>query len=120
IIEAVGEINGEKIESRVGALVEHGNQIIAALKDINSVWVIDASNKNFLVKEKYWNIGNNKSPLHDAFLTPDGKYFIAASMGSNTVWVLDTETRKVIKEVPTGITPHTGPGATWKNTIYIP
>jgi YVTN family beta-propeller protein len=120
IIDTVGEINGAQVESRVGALIEDGDHIIAALKDLNSVWVVDTSTKDFVVKNKYNNIGDNNAPLHDAFLTPDGKYFIVASMGSNTVWVLDTDTWKVVKEVPTGITPHTGPGATWGNTIYIP
>ncbi len=120
VIETVGEINGEKIESRVGGLIEDGDQIIAALKDLNSVWVIDTSVKSFPVKNKYWNIGDNKSPLHDAFLTPDGKYFVVASMGSNTVWILDTDTWRVVKEVKTGLTPHTGPGAAWGNTMYVP
>jgi DNA-binding beta-propeller fold protein YncE len=33
---------------------------------------------------------------------------------------LNTETWKVVGEVPTGKLPHTGPGATWGNTTYIP
>ena len=119
-IPTVGMIDGEEVESRVGAMVEDGDKIIAALKDLNSVWVIDTSKPDFPVIEKHWNIGENKTPLHDAFLTPDGKFYIVASMGSNTVWVMDTDTWQPVKEVRTGETPHTGPGAAWGNKIYVP
>jgi YVTN family beta-propeller protein len=119
-IPTVGEIDGEEIESRVGAMIEDGDKVIVALKDLNSVWVIDTSKPDFPVIEKHWNIGENKTPLHDAFLTPDGKYYIVASMGSNTVWVMDTDTWKEVAEVVTGETPHTGPGAFWGNKVYVP
>jgi protein NirF len=120
VIPTIGEIDGEEIESRVGAVVQKGDHIIVALKDLNSVWIIDASQKDFPVVEKYWNIGSNKTPLHDAYLTPDGKFYIVASMGSDTVWVLNTETWEKVGEVKTGKTPHTGPGATWGTTTYVP
>ncbi|MBL1433968.1 hypothetical protein COB87_000100 [Candidatus Wolfebacteria bacterium] len=119
-IPTIGEIDGKEIESRVGAMVEDGDKVIVALKDLNSVWVIDTSKKDFPVIEKYWNIGNNETPLHDAFLSPGGRYYIVASMGSNTVWVMDTDTWEKVAEVPTGETPHTGPGASWGNKVYIP
>jgi DNA-binding beta-propeller fold protein YncE len=120
VIDTVGEINGETVTSRVGAVVQRGSDIIVALKDLNSVWVIDAAAPDFPVKEKYWNIGGNETPLHDAYLTPDGKFYLVASMGSDTVWVLDTDTWEPVGEVKTGDTPHTGPGATWKNVTYVP
>lgn len=119
-IPTTGQLEGKDIESRVGAVVEKGNDIIVALKDLNSVWVIDADEPSFEVVEKYWNIGDNKAPLHDAYLTPDGKFYLVAAMGANTVWVLNTETWKQVGEVKTGITPHTGPGATWGTTTYVP
>ncbi len=119
-IPAVGEIDGEEVESRVGAMVEAGDKVIAALKDLNSVWVIDTSKPDFPIIEKHWNIGENATPLHDAFLSADGKFYIVASMGSKTVWVMDTNTWQPVTEVETGETPHTGPGATWGNKIYIP
>jgi len=119
-IPTVGDIDGEEVESRVGAMVEDGDKVIVALKDLNSVWVIDTSKPDFPVIEKHWNIGENKTPLHDAFLSPDGKYYIVASMGSDTVWVMDTDTWKPVAEVKTGKTPHTGPGASWGNKVYIP
>jgi len=119
-IPTTGKLDGKNIESRVGAMVEYGDKIIATLKDLNSVWVIDTSSGDFPVIEKHWNIGNNKTPLHDAFLTPDGNFYIVASMGSGTVWVMDTSTWKAVAEVKTGKTPHTGPGATWGDYIYVP
>lgn len=119
-IPTVGELDGKEIESRVGAMVEDGDKVIVALKDLNSVWIIDTSKPDFPIIAKHWNIGENKTPLHDAFLTPDGKFYIVASMGSDTVWIMDTDTWQPVKEVKTGKTPHTGPGATWGNKIYIP
>ena len=119
-IPTVGEMDGKEVESRVGAVVQKDNDIIVALKDLNSVWVIDADEPTFAVVEKYWNIGDNKAPLHDAYLTPDGTHYLVAAMGANTVWVLNTETWKMVGEVKTGLTPHTGPGATWGTTTYVP
>lgn len=119
-IPTTGQLEGKDIESRVGAVVQKGNDIIVALKDLNSVWVIDTDEPSFEVVEKYWNIGDNKAPLHDAYLTPDGKFYLVAAMGANTVWVLNTETWEQVGEVKTGITPHTGPGATWGTTTYVP
>lgn len=119
-ISTTGELEGKQVESRVGAVIQKDNHIIVALKDLNSVWVIDANNTSFEVVEKYWNIGDGQTPLHDAYLTPDGKYYLVAVMGANVVWVLNTETWEKVAEVKTGITPHTGPGATWGTTTYVP
>lgn len=119
-IPTIGELDGKEVESRVGAVVQKDNDFIVALKDLNSVWVIDGDAETFEVVEKYWNIGDNQTPLHDAYLTPDGKYYLVAAMGANTVWVLDTDTWKEVGEVQTGETPHTGPGATWGTTTYVP
>jgi protein NirF len=119
-IPTTGTLSGADVESRVGALVERGNHIIAALKDLNSVWVIDTDKKDFPVVHRFENIGDNKTPLHDAFLTPDGKFYIVAAMGSDTVWVLNTNTWEKVTEVKTGKTPHTGPGAYWGKNIYVP
>ncbi|MCA9365625.1 hypothetical protein KC723_01905 [Candidatus Kaiserbacteria bacterium] len=119
-IPTVGTLDGVEVESRVGAVVEKGNDFIIALKDLNSVWVIDGDDQTFPVAEKYWNIGGNQTPLHDAYLTPDGKFYLVAAMGANTVWVLNTDTWEEVGEVKTGDTPHTGPGATWGTTTYVP
>jgi DNA-binding beta-propeller fold protein YncE/cytochrome b involved in lipid metabolism/uncharacterized membrane protein len=118
-IPLTGEKDGEIISSRAGALVENGQKIIVALKDLTSVWVID-TDQDFEVTHKFGGIGENVPALHDGYLTPEGKHFIVSSQGSKTAWVLDTETMEPIAEVETGETPHTGPGATWGNTTYVP
>lgn len=115
-----GEMNGKQIESRAGAVLEDGNRIIVALKDLNSVWTVDTDKKDFPVTNTFAGIGDNVPTLHDAFLTPGGKHYIVASQGSKTAWVLDLATMKPIAEVETGETPHTGPGAAWGKFIYVP
>lgn len=115
-----GELDGEQVASRAGAVVESGESVIVALKDVNSVWVIDTSKPDFPVTHKLNNIGDNQTPLHDGFLTPDGKYFIVASQGSDSVWVMDAVSFEEVTEVKTGSKPHTGPGATVGNLTFIP
>ena len=106
--------------SRAGAILEKGRKIFVALKDTPSVWVIDTSQRGFPVTNYYWDVGAPGDTLHDAYLTPDGKYFIAAVQGSDEAWVLNTETMKEVARVKTGKTPHTGPGATWGTTTFVP
>lgn len=108
------------VRSRAGAVVEHGDQVFIALKDLQSVWVLDMSKRGFPVSNYFWNIGKEGDTLHDAYLTPDGKYFVAAVQGSDFAWVLDTKTMKEVARVPTGKTPHTGPGATWGDYTFVP
>lgn len=113
-------VNGKEITSRAGAVVENENSIIVALKDATSVWVIDTDQPDFPITHKFSGIGNNIPALHDAFLTPNGKYYVVASQGSKTAWILDLTTMKPLAEIQTGEVPHTGPGATWNNFLYIP
>lgn len=119
-IPLTANVDGKDVESRAGAVVEDGNRIIVALKDANSVWAIDTNKPDFPVTNKFDGIGKNIPALHDAFLTPNGKHYIVASQGSKTAWVLDLATMKPVAEIETGETPHTGPGATWENYIYVP
>lgn len=112
--------DGKIIHSRAGAVVENGNKIFIALKDLQSVWVIDTAQRGFPVTNYFWNLGKEGDTLHDAYLTPDGKFFIAAVQGSDFAWVLNTDTMKEVARVPTGKTPHTGPGATWGNYTFVP
>ena len=118
--EATGSVNGGPvIPSKVGGVVELGTKIYMVLKDVNAVWEIETADPDFPVR-KYENLGDGQTPLHDAYVTPDGKYLLAAVQGANKVWVLDTSTGEEVAEVPTGVTPHTGPGATVGNLTFIP
>lgn len=119
-IELTAVIDGTVKRSRAGALVEKDKKIIIALKDLNSVWVVDTEKPALPVSEYYWNIGSKGGLLHDGFLTPDGKYFLVAAQDSNEVWVLNADTMQEVARVPTGARPHTGPGAIWGNTAFVP
>jgi len=111
---------GVRVASRAGALVEDGENIIVALKDTASVWVIDAGARGMPVSKYYWDIGTDEDVLHDGYLTADGKFFVVSVQGSDYVWVLDTDTFEEVAKVTTGQKPHTGPGATWGNTTFVP
>jgi YVTN family beta-propeller protein len=118
--ETTGSVNGgPETPSKVGGVVEVGTKIYIVLKDVNAVWEVETADPSFPVR-KYENLGDGQTPLHDAYVTPDGKYLLAAVQGANVVWVLDTATGEEIAEVPTGTTPHTGPGATVGDLTFIP
>jgi YVTN family beta-propeller protein len=112
--------DGAVITSRAGALVESGTQVIVALKDLNSVWVLETANDDIRIVQQFEHVGGVDSVLHDGYLTPDGAYFIVAAQDANVVWVLDTETMTEVARVPTGKQPHTGPGATWEHVTFVP
>lgn len=119
-IDLVVVRDGKTLRSRAGALVESGQQVIVALKDLNSVWVLDTSKQDLPISNMFWNIGGMESLLHDGYLTADGKFFVVAAQDANVVWVLDLKTMKEVARVPTGKKPHTGPGATWGHTTFVP
>jgi DNA-binding beta-propeller fold protein YncE len=112
--------DGKTVRSRAGAVIEDGDKVFIALKDLQSVWVLDMSKRGFPIAQYFWGIGKEGDTLHDAYLTPDGKYFVAAVQGSDYAWVLDTDTMKEVARVKTGKTPHTGPGATWGDYTFVP
>ncbi len=117
-IPLVGTEGGKIVESRAGAVVEHGTQVIVALKDTADVWVVETAREGMPVTK--FSVGGENEELHDGFLTPDGRYFIVAMFNGNTVWVLDMQTMKPVTKVPTGKKPHTGPGASYKNLVFVP
>jgi YVTN family beta-propeller protein len=118
--EATGSVNdGPEQPSKVGGIAQLGTKLYMVLKDVNAVWEIETADPTFPVR-KYENLGEGQTPLHDIFLTPDGRYVLVAVQGANVVWVLDTETGEEVAEVPTAVTPHTGPGATVGNLTFVP
>ncbi|MDP6585146.1 MAG: cytochrome D1 domain-containing protein, partial [Anaerolineales bacterium] len=117
-------LNGEEITSRVGGIAQSGSKLYVVIKDANQVWVIDTAQDGFPIIAKYEDMGQKNGvttpPLHDIYLTPDAKYLIAAVQDAAVAWVLDIDTGNVVAEIPTGKTPHTGPGATVDNLTFVP
>lgn len=108
------------VSSRAGGLVELGEMFAVSLKDSRSVWIIDSAQRGMPVVRRFWDIGEPGDILHDAFLTPDGNFFLTAVQGSDRVWVLNVRTWQTTEVVGVGKTPHTGPGAVWHNTVFVP
>lgn len=106
--------------SRAGALLDFGEMFAVALKDINSVWVIDTAQNAMPVINYFWDVGDDGGIMHDGYATPDGRHLVFSIEESNVVWILDALEMKEVGEIKTGIKPHTGPGATWKNLTFIP
>ncbi len=120
-IALTGEENGKIVNARAGAVVESGNNIIVALKDLAQVWIINASNPTNDIKViKKITVGGVDDVLHDGYLTPDGKFFIISVQGQDTVAVIDMATMKKVAQVKTGIKPHTSTGATVGTTTFVP
>ncbi|MBI2884353.1 MAG: protein nirF [Candidatus Methylomirabilis oxyfera] len=82
------EKDGKELPSRVVGLVDApGNLLIFSLMDANSIWVVDAGNKEFPVIRKFPDVG--KMP-YDALISPDGRYYLAGFLDSNWMGLLDT------------------------------
>ena len=106
--------------SRAGALLDFGEKLAVALKDINSVWIIDTAKKGMPVTNHFWDVGDEGGIMHDGYATPDGRHLVFSIEQSNVVWILDALKMEEVGEIKTGVKPHTGPGATWKNLTFIP
>ncbi|OAD24061.1 dissimilatory reductase [Candidatus Thiomargarita nelsonii] len=60
-----------------------------------------------------------KRPISTTFLTKDGRYLTIAAYDDNKLVVIDFKTKKVVKDIPAGCTPHTGSGAITNNGKYL-
>lgn len=79
---------GNEAQSRVVGLVDApGNLLVFSLMDANSVWVVDAGQKEFPIIKKFANVG--KLP-YDALITPDGRYYLVGLLYSDWMGLLDT------------------------------
>ena len=91
--------NGEITQSRVVGLVDApGNLLIFSLMDSDSIWVVDANNKEFSVVRKFTDVG--KTP-YDALITPDGRYYLAGFLNSNEMGILDTWDMSEVRKIST-------------------
>lgn len=110
--------DGEAVESRVCAVLDSPlGYFIVALKEAGQVWIIDHKDPNFPIVATIENAGRI---LHDAFLTPDGKYFMIASQKDDVMAIVDLEKLKLYTKIHSGVKPHPGPGAIWKNLAFSP
>lgn len=104
--------DGKMVEADSGSITAtpYGNYFAIALEKAGQVWIVDLGKKGLPVT-KIKSVGRH---LHDAFLTKDGRYLTIAAYADNKLAVIDFETKKVIKDIPAGCTPHTGSGAITK------
>ena len=111
----VKDPDGDMVDSRICSVNDVdpkkvGPYFLMALKEGGQVWRIDWSKPDFPI-EKVANVGKI---LHDGFLREDNKTFYLASQSSNWVAAIDVASMKIIKKIKTGIKPHPGEGAVWK------
>jgi len=104
--------DGEMVSADSGSITAtpYGNYFAIALEKAGQVWIISLD-KSGMPVTKIKNVGRH---LHDAFLTKDGRYLTIAAYDDNKLVVIDFETKKVVKDIPAGCTPHTGSGAITK------
>lgn len=107
--------DGNFVKSRVALTSDvspnlAGPYFLIALKEAGQVWRIDYSKPDFPI-DKIENVGRI---LHDGFLSPDNRYFYLASQTDNWMAVIDVVKAEVVKQIPTGDTPHPGSGAAWE------
>ena len=111
----VKDPDGDYVDSRICSVNDVdpnkvGPYFLMALKEGGQVWRIDWSKPDFPVKK----VANVGKILHDGFLREDNKTFYLASQSSNWVAAIDVKSMKILKKIKTGIKPHPGEGATWK------
>jgi len=95
IIPAVDNITSSRV---VGLVDAPGNLLIFSLMDSDSIWVVDANNKDFSIVRKFQDAG--KTP-YDALITPDGRYYLAGFLNSNEMGILDTWDMSEVRKIST-------------------
>jgi len=105
-------------EPRVAAIVasHYHPEFIVNVKETGKVLLVNYSDlKNLQVTtisaERF---------LHDGGFDRTGRYFLVAANARNTVAVIDTKTRKLVKLIKTGPTPHPGRGANFIHPQFGP
>ena len=77
--------NGQR--SKVIGLVDApGQKFVFSLWDAGEIWIVDMSQPDTPVIQKFKNIGKNP---YDALITPDGRYYIAGLFGEDGMVLLD-------------------------------
>ena len=84
---------------------ETGKILLVNYSDLNNLQVTTISAERF---------------LHDGGFDRSGRYFLVAANARNKVAVIDTKTRKLVKLIETGPTPHPGRGANFIHPKFGP
>ena len=105
-------------EPRVAAIVaSHFHpEFVVAVKETGKILLVNYSDlKNLQVTtisaERF---------LHDGGFDRTGRYFLIAANARDTIAVIDTKTRKLVKLIKTGPTPHPGRGANFIHPQFGP
>jgi nitrite reductase (NO-forming)/hydroxylamine reductase len=108
---------GEELaEVRVAAIVasEDAPQWVVALKESGFIVLVDYSKDDFpIVKEI-----EAQRFLHDGGFDNTGRYFAVAANERNQIVVVDLEKGERVARITTGIKPHPGRGANWKDPEF--
>lgn len=108
---------GEKLrEVRVAAIAaSHDAPVwLVALKEAGYVAVVDYSKPDFPIVKKI----EAQRFLHDGGFDHTGQYFVIAANMKNQVVVLDVKKQAFVARIDTGIKPHPGRGANWKDPKF--
>jgi len=116
-VEGAAYDTGESLdEVRVAAIVSsHHDPIwVLALKESGHVGIVDYSQDGFplvsrIPAERY---------LHDGGFDHTGRYFMVAANMRNSMAVVDLEEQELVTVFETGIKPHPGRGANWRDPEY--
>ena len=110
-------IDGEELkENRVAAIVaSHHDPIwVMNLKEAGIIALIDYSKPDYPMVEKF----NAQRFLHDGGWDWSKRYVMMAANMKNEMVVVDVKEKKFVTKFETGIKPHPGRGANWKDPEF--
>ncbi|MCB0874259.1 MAG: c-type cytochrome [Actinobacteria bacterium] len=103
-------------EVRVAAIVANPSapQWVVALKESGYIALVDYSSEDFGIARMI----PAQRFLHDGGLDHTGRYFAIAANDRNQIVVVDLEKGERVARIDTGIKPHPGRGANWKDPKF--
>jgi nitrite reductase (NO-forming)/hydroxylamine reductase len=103
-------------EVRIAAIIANPNapEWVVALKESGYIALVDYSKDDFPISKTI----PAQRFLHDGGLDRTGRYFAIAANDRNQIVVVDLKEGKRVARIDTGIKPHPGRGANWKDPKY--
>ena len=103
-------------EVRVAAIVANpdGPQWVVALKESGFIALVDYSKEDFQITKMI----EGQRFLHDGGLDHTGRYFAIAANDKNQIVVVNLKEGERVARIDTGIKPHPGRGANWKDPEF--